>query len=75
MASGADVKKYGVVLYPGFQLIDVCGPVDVLNVLSTHNPDIELDLVAEKDSPISTFPDVWPEKMGMPAFKYGSSSQ
>lgn len=61
-------KKYGVVLYPGFQLIDVCGPVDVINVLSTHVQDISLTLIAEKLEPTSTFPTVWPEKMGMPPF-------
>ncbi|KAF2462728.1 class I glutamine amidotransferase-like protein [Lindgomyces ingoldianus] len=61
-------KKYGVVLYEGFQLIDVCGPIDVLNVLTTHVEGISLSLIAETKSPISTFPKEWPEKMGMPPF-------
>lgn len=72
---GSYPKKYGVVLYPGFQLIDVCGPVDVLNVLSTHVPDITLDLVAADNDPVSTFPKVWPEKMGMPPFRTSQTLQ
>ncbi|KAH6889663.1 class I glutamine amidotransferase-like protein [Thelonectria olida] len=61
-------KKYGIVVYPGFQLIDVCGPVDVLNVLSTHVEGISLSIITETLEPTSTFPKVWPEKMGMPPF-------
>ena len=61
-------KKYGVVLYEGFQLIDVCGPIDVLNVLSTHVEGISLSVISETLEPTSTFPKVWPEKMGMPPF-------
>ncbi|KIX99029.1 uncharacterized protein Z520_05490 [Fonsecaea multimorphosa CBS 102226] len=61
-------KKYGVVLYHGFQLTDVCGPVDVLNVLTTHVNGISLSFIAEDKSPVSTFPREWPAKMGMPPF-------
>ncbi|KAI5459338.1 class I glutamine amidotransferase-like protein [Mariannaea sp. PMI_226] len=61
-------KKYGIVLYPGFQLIDVCGPVDVLNVLSTHAEGISLSIIADTLEPTSTFPRAWPDKMGMPPF-------
>lgn len=61
-------KKYGVVLYPGFQLIDVCGPVDVLNALSSHVEGISLSVIAETLEPTSTSPKVWPDKMGMPPF-------
>ncbi|RSL97787.1 hypothetical protein CEP52_010742 [Fusarium oligoseptatum] len=61
-------KKYGVVLYEGFQLIDVCGPIDVLNVLTTHAEGISLSVISESLQPTSTFPKTWPDKMGMPPF-------
>ncbi|KAJ4194412.1 hypothetical protein NW755_003166 [Fusarium falciforme] len=61
-------KKYGVVLYEGFQLIDVCGPIDVLNVLTTHVEGISLSIISESLHPTSTFPKTWPDKMGMPPF-------
>ncbi|ORX98950.1 class I glutamine amidotransferase-like protein [Clohesyomyces aquaticus] len=59
-------QSFGVVLYPGFQLTDICGPIDVLNVLSSHVPSISLALVAEKTGPISTSPTCWPSNTGMP---------
>lgn len=66
-------QKFGVVLYPGFQLIDVCGPIDVLNVLSTHHQNISLSLIAETATAISTFPKQWPANMGMPPFTTSES--
>ncbi|KAF2679246.1 class I glutamine amidotransferase-like protein [Lentithecium fluviatile CBS 122367] len=66
-------KSYGVILYPGFQLTDICGPVDVLNVLSTHTPNISLSLVAETLGPISTSPTTWPSNTGMPPFTTAQS--
>jgi transcriptional regulator GlxA family with amidase domain len=68
-------KKYGVVLYDGFQLIDVCGPIDVLNVLTTHIDGISLSLIAETKSPVSTFPKKWPAEMGMPPFTTSQTLQ
>ncbi|KAL5610981.1 hypothetical protein FOBRF1_007098 [Fusarium oxysporum] len=61
-------KKYGMVLYEGFQLLDVSGPLDVLNVLSTHADGISLSLIAESLQPQSTSPKCFPENMGMPPF-------
>lgn len=49
-------KRFDVVLYPGFQLTDVCGPVDVINVVSSHIPGIQLSMIAESISPVSTSP-------------------
>lgn len=60
--------RFGVVLYDGFQLIDVCGPLDVLNTLSAHVPGISLALIAEDTSPKCTFPKEWPANMGMSPF-------
>ncbi|KAK7428265.1 hypothetical protein QQZ08_005162 [Neonectria magnoliae] len=65
----ADVpKKYGVVLYDGFQLIDVCGPIDVLNVLSSHVEGLSLSIIADSLEPTSTLPKTWPNKTGMSPF-------
>lgn len=68
-------KKYGVVLYDGFQLSDVCGPVDVLNVLTTHVEGISLSIIGETMNPISTFPKKWPGEMGMPPFTTSQTLQ
>lgn len=45
--------RYGYVLFPGFQAIDVFGPLDALNTLSwSHN--ITLSLIAKTTDPVST---------------------
>lgn len=46
---------YGVVIYPGIQALDVFGPLDALNSLSTHYP-LQLAIIAEKLQPVSTKP-------------------
>ncbi|BCS06945.1 hypothetical protein ALUC_11326A [Aspergillus luchuensis] len=60
--------RIGVLLFPGFQALDVFGPLDVLNVLSwstnTNTPDtlppptppISLTLLSTTLTPISTLP-------------------
>lgn len=45
--------SYGYILFPGFQAIDVFGPLDALNTLSwSHN--ITLSLIAKTLDPVST---------------------
>ncbi len=45
--------RYGCMLFPGFQAIDVFGPLDALNTLSwSHN--ITLALIAKTMDPVST---------------------
>ena len=51
--------RYTVVLFPGFQLLDAAGPVDILNLLSLTVPsakDLVLTTVAETLEPVSTKP-------------------
>lgn len=45
--------KYGIILFPDFQSLDVFGPLDVLNVLSRTVP-FQLSIIAETLSPVST---------------------
>ncbi|KAI1125611.1 ThiJ/PfpI family protein [Nemania abortiva] len=45
--------KYGVVLFPGFQALDVFGPLDVLNNMSRMTPLEFVTLAATRD-PVST---------------------
>jgi putative intracellular protease/amidase len=45
--------KYGVVLFPGFQLLDVAGPLDILNLLSQSVP-LELSILSSTLEPVST---------------------
>ncbi|KAI1616288.1 class I glutamine amidotransferase-like protein [Exophiala viscosa] len=68
-------KRFGMILYDGFQLIDVCGPLDVLNVLSTRTEGVSLSLIAEDTQPKSTFPKEWPANMGMAPFTTSQTLQ
>jgi putative intracellular protease/amidase len=45
--------KFGVVLFPGFQALDVFGPFDALNNLSRTNP-LELVVLAATLDPVNT---------------------
>ena len=48
-------KKFGVVLFPGFQALDAFGPLDILNLLSTHfAPELELCVLAATRDPVPT---------------------
>lgn len=38
-------KHIAVVLFPGFQLLDVAGPLDILNILSRTTP-LKLSILA-----------------------------
>lgn len=46
-------KNFGVVLFPGFQLLDVCGPLDALNVLSNSHA-LNLSILATTRDPVGT---------------------
>lgn len=53
MSTPALPKNFGVVLFPGFQLLDVCGPVDALNVLSNLHT-LNLSIIAATRDPVGT---------------------
>lgn len=53
MSSSTQPKNFGVVLFPGFQLLDVCGPLDALNVLSTSHT-LNLSIIAATRDPVGT---------------------
>lgn len=42
--SSAPPISYGVLLYPGFEVLDVCGPIECLNTLTDHLADSKLTL-------------------------------
>ncbi|KAH7115804.1 DJ-1/PfpI family protein-like protein [Dendryphion nanum] len=44
---------FAVALFPGFQLLDATGPLDVLNILAYTKP-IRLSIIAASLSPVST---------------------
>ncbi|EMR65550.1 putative family protein [Eutypa lata UCREL1] len=47
-------KKFGVVLFPGFQALDVFGPLDILNLLSKYTPQLELYILSKTLYPVPT---------------------
>lgn len=60
--SGQDKQpptKFGVVLFPGFQALDVFGPLDILNNLSRITP-LEFATLAATLEPVSTRADDGP---------------
>lgn len=46
-------KNIGVILFPGFQLLDITGPLDVLNLLANTHA-LNLSIIASTLSPVST---------------------
>ncbi|KAJ2905230.1 hypothetical protein MKZ38_005932 [Zalerion maritima] len=49
-------KVYAMLLFPTFDMIDVFGPIDALNILSKISYQMTLYLVAETMDPVSTAP-------------------
>ncbi|KAK0245377.1 class I glutamine amidotransferase-like protein [Armillaria nabsnona] len=47
--------NYGIVVFPGFQALDVFGPLDALNMLSFVYP-LSLSIIAETLDPVTTRP-------------------
>lgn len=57
------VTKYAVALFPGFQALDVFGPLDVLNFLSRTVP-LELSVIGPTLEPVSTLHDASSARIG-----------
>lgn len=47
--------NYGILLYPGFQALDVFGPLDILNMLSLQT-SLNLSVIAGTYDPVNTIP-------------------
>ncbi|KAG6879089.1 hypothetical protein C0992_005234 [Termitomyces sp. T32_za158] len=63
--------SFGVILYPGFQALDVFGPLDALNTLAlTSRPPLTLSLISSTLSPVSTKP---PGALSPPSFAFTES--
>ncbi|KAJ5895213.1 hypothetical protein N7495_006904 [Penicillium taxi] len=65
----------GMALFPGFQALDVFGPLDCLNTLSrTHN--LTLSLISSTLEPVTTRPSIYPNAIGqsiMPTHTYSAA--
>lgn len=61
---GSPPSRYAVLLFDGFQALDVFGPLDVLNMLSrTHG--LSLAVIAASAAPVSTrTPDMGRQRIG-----------
>ena len=46
-------KRFGILLYPGFEALDAFGPMEVVNDLSREH-DITLSVIAASRDPVST---------------------
>ena len=44
--------SFAVILYPGFQLLDIAGPLDLLNTLSSNNPSLTIHLLSSTLDPV-----------------------
>lgn len=47
-------KKYGMLLFPGWQSLDAFGPLDILNTVAFKHKDMELSIIARDLDPKST---------------------
>jgi transcriptional regulator GlxA family with amidase domain len=47
-------KNYGMIVFPGFQAMDVFGPLDVLNTVSFFTDTLNLSILASTLEPVST---------------------
>lgn len=59
------ITRLGVIIFPGFALLDVAGPMQFFNQLSTLR-SFELSIIAKTLDPISTIP----PKSAMPPIQY-----
>ena len=66
---GSVPLAYGVVVYSGFQALDIFGPLDALNSLSLAYP-LSLSVIAQTLDPVSTKP---PGALGNPRSDFGQS--
>ncbi|KAI0883735.1 class I glutamine amidotransferase-like protein [Annulohypoxylon maeteangense] len=53
MSASPPPTRFAVALYPGFQALDVFGPLDILNLLSKRTP-LSLAILAPTLAPVST---------------------
>ncbi|KAL5394122.1 hypothetical protein PMIN06_008616 [Paraphaeosphaeria minitans] len=60
-------KHIAIILFPGFQLLDVTGPLDTLNVLSRSTP-LRLSILASTLDPVSTALPPTPSTPSTPPF-------
>jgi transcriptional regulator GlxA family with amidase domain len=55
MSSATKPVNYGIVLFPGFQILDAFGPLDVLNLLAVST-NINLSVISSALDPVSSKP-------------------
>jgi transcriptional regulator GlxA family with amidase domain len=53
-SSHIDPKKFGLLIYPGFEALDAFGPIEVVNNISLTHKDITLSIIAATLEPVST---------------------
>jgi putative intracellular protease/amidase len=46
--------KWGVIIYPAFEYLDMFGPLEYLQMISIHYPNITLATIAQTLDPVST---------------------
>ncbi|KIW18187.1 hypothetical protein PV08_02475 [Exophiala spinifera] len=56
MASSSTPKHFIVPIFPGFQLLDLAGPLDILNLLSYSQPGLSFKFIAESLDPVPVKP-------------------
>ena len=50
------LRHYALTLFPGFQALDVFGPIDTLNFLSQSHPELSLSILSHTLDPVPTKP-------------------
>ncbi|EFQ99110.1 DJ-1/PfpI family protein [Nannizzia gypsea CBS 118893] len=71
-ANSTDLKHYAIILFEGFQALDVFGPLDALNITSLNN-GIKLSIIGPTLSPVSTKPPPLPTVNLKPGWGFSES--
>ncbi|KAM5454223.1 hypothetical protein MaudCBS49596_002236 [Microsporum audouinii] len=71
-ADSQEIKHYAVILFEGFQALDVFGPLDALNITSLDN-GIKLSIIGPTLSPVSTKPPPLPTVNLKPGWGFSES--
>ncbi|CZR68479.1 related to ThiJ/PfpI family protein [Phialocephala subalpina] len=54
MSSTQPPHHYAIILYPGFQALDIFGPLDILNIIAISHPNLTISLLSSTLDPVST---------------------
>ncbi|KAL1922721.1 uncharacterized protein VTP21DRAFT_9097 [Calcarisporiella thermophila] len=69
LSTGVHSRSVGVIVYPGFEVLDVFGPLEYWNLLSAVNPtNLSVSVISHEVGPVSAVPPNFPSVIGQSVF-------